>query len=158
MLHMIVVHEGDHADSVGLVALQMTASQADDCNAKSNTLVAGADCGMHAPADDCIAKSNTLVTGACVQFVASFQGSSADALGKLSEADFREAVAVGPTPSDQCCTDAGLFVHGVREVSSDPASPSWHFPIRLDPCGQDSLRLFQSDGDPVGTMQLQVSG
>lgn len=63
-------------------------------------------------ADECLPEANTLVTGACLDFVAAFQADT-EALSKLSERDFRQAVAIGPTPSDQCCIDAAAYVRGV---------------------------------------------
>lgn len=60
----------------------------------------------------CVAAGITLAAGACMPFVAPYATRTAS-LAKLSEADFQQAVALGPTPSDQCCVDAGAFVKGV---------------------------------------------
>ena len=60
----------------------------------------------------CVAAGITLAAGACMPFVAPF-ATRTGSLVKLSEADFQQAVALGPTPSDQCCLDAGAFTRGV---------------------------------------------
>ena len=49
-------------------------------------------------------------------FVAPFAARTTS-LAKLSDTDFQQAVALGPTPSNQCCMDAGAFV---RQVSHFP--------------------------------------
>lgn len=57
-----------------------------------------------------------MVTGACFDFVAPF-GADYGQLASLGDADFRQAVALGPTPTDQCCKDARTFVTGVSHLS-----------------------------------------
>lgn len=49
----------------------------------------------------------------CLPFMAQFQTGGA-ALAKLSERDFRQAIAIGPTPTDRCCRDAKDFTTAVR--------------------------------------------
>ena len=39
------------------------------------------------------------------------------ALAKMSGADFRQAIAIGPTPTDQCCRDAKAFVTQASALS-----------------------------------------
>ena len=49
------------------------------------------------------------MVGECLPFMAEFQ-MRGPALAKMSAADFRQAIAIGPTPTDQCCRDAKAFV------------------------------------------------
>ena len=58
-----------------------------------------------------------MVTGECLPFMAEFQGNGA-ALAKLSQHDFTQAVAIGPTPTDKCCRDAKDFTMAVRHIST----------------------------------------
>ena len=53
--------------------------------------------------------------GECLPFMAEFQ-MRGPALGRMSAADFRQAVAIGPTPTDQCCRDAKAFVTQVSAL------------------------------------------
>jgi hypothetical protein len=64
-------------------------------------------------ADSCIPAGTRLVAGACVAFSAPFR-ERPDVLARLGDAAFREAIALGPTPSDQCCADLKAFAEGVR--------------------------------------------
>ena len=57
----------------------------------------------------CLAATKQLVVGECLPFMAEFQVNG-PALAKMNTADFRQAIAVGPTPTDQCCRDAKAFV------------------------------------------------
>ena len=68
-----------------------------------------------ADGDQCLALTRQLVTGMCIPFMAQFQTGGA-ALAKLSERDFRQAIAIGPTPTDRCCRDAKDFTTAVRRV------------------------------------------
>ncbi|KAK9902876.1 hypothetical protein WJX75_009538 [Coccomyxa subellipsoidea] len=64
-----------------------------------------------AQGNKCTEGAKWLVTGACFDFVAPF-GADYGQLASLGDADFRQAVALGPTPTDQCCEDARTFVTG----------------------------------------------
>ena len=57
----------------------------------------------------CLAAEKQLVVGECLPFMAEFQ-MKGPALAKMSDAAFRQAIAIGPTPTDQCCRDAKAFV------------------------------------------------
>ena len=61
----------------------------------------------------CLGATKQMVTGECLPFMAQFQ-LQGPALAHMSDAAFRQAVAIGPTPTDQCCRDAKAFVIGVR--------------------------------------------
>lgn len=59
-----------------------------------------------------------LVGGACFDFVGPFRVDY-DHLASLGSTEFEQAVALGPTPTNDCCTDAHAFV---SEVSPLPAT------------------------------------
>ena len=69
------------------------------------------------------------MVGECLPFIAEFR-MRGPALAKMSAADFRQAVAVGPTPTDQCCRDAKAFATQASALSpverrSAPESMQW---------------------------------
>ena len=70
----------------------------------------------------CIEAGITLAAGPCMPFVAPFAARTAS-LAKLSDTEFQQAVALGPTPSNQCCTDAGAFVREVSTLTLTRAKP-----------------------------------
>ena len=70
----------------------------------------------HAEGSACLAAEKQLVVGECLPFMAEFQ-MRGPALAKMSAADFRQAIAIGPTPTDQCCRDAKAFVTQASALS-----------------------------------------
>ncbi|EIE19837.1 hypothetical protein COCSUDRAFT_44263 [Coccomyxa subellipsoidea C-169] len=80
-----------------------------------------------APAEGngCTQQAAGLVTGACFDFLAPFRADYGR-LAAYGDAEFRQAVALGATPSDACCEDAREFVSetcgcDVRVASAAPA-------------------------------------
>lgn len=69
----------------------------------------------------CTERATVMVAGACFDFTAPFR-EDYGRLASLGEADFRQAIALGATPSDQCCADARVFVSGVTH-------PGRHLPL-----------------------------
>lgn len=72
-------------------------------------------CLRCADGNKCLPLTKELVTGMCLPFMAQFQTDGAR-LAKLSERDFRQAIAIGPTPSDRCCRDAKDFTMAVSHT------------------------------------------
>ncbi|CAL5229095.1 g12355 [Coccomyxa viridis] len=82
-------------------------------------LQADAMAAASADGNKCLPLTKELVTGMCLPFMAQFQTDGAR-LAKLSERDFRQAIAIGPTPSDRCCRDAKDFT--MAACACDPAA------------------------------------
>ncbi|CAL8466475.1 g6011 [Coccomyxa elongata] len=80
---------------------------------------------MQAAGDTCTEKASVLVGSACFDFVGPFR-LDYDHLASLGASDFEQAVALGPTPTNDCCNDAHAFVGeacacNARVASTAPA-------------------------------------
>ncbi len=70
------------------------------------------NCWSALAGNGCTQQAAGLLTGACFDFVAPFRADYGR-LAAYGDTEFRQAVALGATPSDLCCEDAREFVSEV---------------------------------------------